>query len=314
MMSSKQSNLGIVVVIAMVGGCSRSPQAQEARYLEKGKKEFQQKNYANAIVYFKNAMQSQSRDAEPYYQLGLSYLAASEFNTAAVYFLKATELNPKHTGAQLKVAEMMVANRSKEALEEAQKRSQEVLNLLPDNVDALNILAITELHLGKPQSAEAHLEEALRKAPSNLSSSVALAQSKLARKDVAGAEEVLKQAAAQAPKAPEPANYLGGFYLALGRTADAEQQFRHALQLDPKHGPTLLALAGMQARAGQTEQADQTYRQVSGLPDKQYRPIHALYLFQSGKREQAVGELEKLAKDDPADRTIRTDLVRAYLA
>src|SRR5262249_58227975 len=107
---------------------------------------------------------------------------------------------------------------------------------------------------------------------------------------------------------------LGGFYLALGRTVEAEQQFRHALQIDPKHGPTLLQLGGMQARAGQMEQADQSYLQVSGLPDKQYRPIHALYLFQSGKREQAVGELEKLAKDDPADRTIRTDLVRAYLA
>src|SRR5262249_47056482 len=40
----------------------------------------------------------------------------------------------------------------------------------------------------------------------------------------------------------------------------------------------------------------------------------ALYLFQSGKREQAVAELERLAKDDPADRTLRSDLVRAYLA
>src|SRR5215471_11290841 len=153
MVRSKQSILGIVVVVAMAGGCLRSPQAQEARYLEKGKKEFQQKRYANAIVYFKNAMQAQSRDAEPYYQLGLSYLAGNDFNTAAAYFLKATELNPKHTGAQLKVAEMMASSRSKEVLKEAQKRSQGVLNLLPDNVDALNILAITELHLGKPESA-----------------------------------------------------------------------------------------------------------------------------------------------------------------
>jgi tetratricopeptide (TPR) repeat protein len=310
----KRSILWIVVAVAIVAGCSRSPQAKEARYLERGKQEFQKKNYAVAIIHFKNAIQAQPRDAEPYYQLGLVYLAGNDFNTAASYFLKATELNPKHTAAQLKVAELMATSQSKEILEEAKKRSQDVLNLLPEDVDALNVLAISELRLGNPQSAEAHLEQALTKAPSHLRSSVALAQTKLLRKDVAGAEAVLKQATAQAPKSPEPNVCLGGFYLALGRTAEAELQFRHALQIDAKYGPALLELAGMQARAGQTDRAEQTYRQVSALPGKQYRPIHALYLFQSGKREQALAEFQKLAKDDPTDRNVRTELVRTYLA
>jgi len=39
------------------------------------------------------------------------------------------------------------------------------LNLLPDSVDALDVLAIAELRFEKPESAEAHLEHALRKAP-----------------------------------------------------------------------------------------------------------------------------------------------------
>src|SRR5215470_17580041 len=177
-MGWKRSVLGMALAIAMAGGCSQSPQAKEARYLERGKKESQRKNYAVAIIHFKNAMQAQSRDAEPYYQLGLAYLATNDLNTAASYFIKATELNPKHTAAQLKLAEMMATSRSsKEVLEQAQKRSQDVLNLLPENIDALNVLAITELRLGKPQSAEAHLEQALRKSPSNLKASIALAQS-----------------------------------------------------------------------------------------------------------------------------------------
>jgi tetratricopeptide (TPR) repeat protein len=310
----KRSILGIVVAVAIVAACARSPQAKEARYLERGKKEFQEKNYAVAIIHFKNAIQAQPRDAEPYYQLALAYLAMSDPNTAVSALLKATELNPKHTGAQLKLAELMTTSRSKEVIEEAQKRSQDVLNLLPDNIDALNVLAVTELRLGNPESAEKHLEEALRKAPGYLQSSVALAQSKLWRKDIAGAEAVLKQAAAQAPNSPEPSVYLGGFYLALGKTAEAEQQLRHALQIDPKHAPALLQLAAMQVRAGQADLADQTYRQISALPEKQYRTAHALYLFQSGKRDQALAEFLKLAQDDPKDRTIRTDLVRTYLA
>jgi len=314
MMRRKRRILGMVAAVALVGGCARSPQAKEAKYLENGKKEFQKKNYTVAILHFKNAMQVQPRDAEPYYQLGLAYLASNDFNSAASAFLKATELNPKHTDAQLKLAEMMTTSRSKEVLEDAQKRSQDVLNLLPDNIEALHILALTELRLGNPQSAEAHLRQALQKAPSDLKSSMALALARFARKDMAGAEEALKQAVVQAPKSPEPSLSLGGFYLALGKTAEAEQQFRHALQIDPKHGPTLLALAALQARAGQAEQAEQTYRQVSALPDKRYRPIHALYLYQSGKSDQAIAEFQKLAKDDPADRNLRTDLVSAYLA
>ncbi len=313
-MRLKRTVLSLAVGILILSGCSQSPQVKEARYLEKGKKEFQKKNYAIALLHFKSAMQAQPRDAEPYYQLGLTYLASNDLNTAGSYFKKATELNPKHTGAQLKLAELMSTARSKELVEEAQKRSQDVLTLLPEDVEALNVLAITELRLGKPDSAEAHLEQALRKSPTSLRSSVALAQTRLARKDVAGAEEALKQAAAQAPKSPEPCAYLGGFYRALGKTAEAEQQFRHALAIDPKNGQALLALGAMQVRAGKPEQAEQTYRMVSDLPGKQYKPIHALFLFQSGKRDQAIAEFEKLVKADPADRNIRTDLVRAYLA
>ena len=314
-MHGKRSIVFWVVAAALTaGGCSQSPQAKEAKYLDKGKKAFQQKNYAVAVLQFKNAMQAQPRDAEPYFQLGLAYLAGGDYATAASAFQKAIELNPKHAQAQLKLAEMMAASRNNQVVQDAQKRTEEVLNLLPQDVEALNVLAITELRLGKPEDAETHLEEALKKSPDSLRSSVALAQTRLARKDEKGAEEALRQAAAQAPKAPEPSVYLGEFYLSLGKTAEAEQQFRHALQIDPKFGPALIALGGMQVRAGQTDQADQTYKQVAALPDKQYRAAHALFLYQSGKRDQAVAEFDKLNKADPADRDLRTDLVRAYLA
>jgi tetratricopeptide (TPR) repeat protein len=301
------------VVLALTG-CSQSPQEREAKYLEKGKKEFQKRNYAVAVLHFKNAMQAQPRDAEPYYQLGMAYLASNDINTAASYFRKATELNPKHTGAQLKLAELMATSRNKELVEEAEKRTEDVLKLLPEDTDALDVLAVTELRLGKPESAEAHLEQALRKSPSNLRSSVALAQARLARKDEAGAEEALKQAAAQSPKSPDPRVFLGGFYLALGRTAEAEQEYRRALEIEPKNGPALLALGAMQVRAGRAQEADEIYRKVAALPDSRYKAAHALYLFQSGKTDQAVTELEKLARSNPDDRILRTDLVKAYLS
>jgi tetratricopeptide (TPR) repeat protein len=308
----KPTSLLLASVIISFSACS--PQARETRALAQGKKEFQKKNYQVAIIQFKNAMASAPKDAEPYYQLGLAYLASNDFQTAGSYFHKATELNPKHTGAQLKLAELMSTSHAKDMVEDAQERTKDVLTLLPEDTEALDILAFTELRLGKPENAEAHLEEALRKSPNSLRSSIALAQARLARKDMAGAEDALKQATIQSPKSPDAWVYLGGLYLGLGRTVEAEQEYRHALAIDPKHGPSLLALAAMQVRAGHADQAEQTYRRVSALPEPQYKPIHALFLLQTGKRDQAVAEFEKLLKSDPDDRTIRTDLVRTYLA
>jgi tetratricopeptide (TPR) repeat protein len=305
--------LPVVGLMLIIPACRRSPQADEARSMGRGAKELQQKNYAAAIVHFKNAVQAMPKDAEPYYQLGLAYLATNDVRAAFAYFRKASELNPKHTGAQLKMAELMSRSSSKEDVAGAEKRARDVLSLLPDDAAALNLLAITELRLGKPESAEAHLEQALRKSPSHLQASVTLAKSRLARKDVKGAEEALQQAVKTAPKSPDPLVTLGEFYLALRKPAEAEQTFRHALEIDPKSGPALLNLGGLQARSGQLEQASNTYRQLALLPENRYKTAYGLFLFQSGKQKEAVAEFEKLTRENPPDRGFRTLLVRTYL-
>ena len=63
------SCVGAAILILLACGCS-SPQATEAKYLAKGKKELERQKYAAAILYLKNAVQAQPRDAEPYYQPG----------------------------------------------------------------------------------------------------------------------------------------------------------------------------------------------------------------------------------------------------
>jgi hypothetical protein len=53
MMHWKRSIFSVVVALALTGG-AQSPTAKEAKYLEKGKQELQQKNGV-AILHFKNA-------------------------------------------------------------------------------------------------------------------------------------------------------------------------------------------------------------------------------------------------------------------
>src|SRR5580700_3974799 len=85
--------------------CAISPQAKEARSLKRGQAQLAKKDYARAILEFRTAIQVMPKDAEAYYQLGLALLQSGDLRGAVGAFQKATELNPKHPGAQLKLAE-----------------------------------------------------------------------------------------------------------------------------------------------------------------------------------------------------------------
>ena len=148
----------------LLTGC-RSGSA-EVNFLDRAKKLVEQKQYDRAILELKNAARLNPKSAEPYYQLGLVYLAMGEFQTAYQSLLKATEIDPKHMKAQQKIAEVIASSvsntRDPQQLQEAEKRVRSVLAIVPDSPEALSALGLTEYSLGKPEEAVKHLEAALR--------------------------------------------------------------------------------------------------------------------------------------------------------
>ena len=226
---------GLLLVI-LTSGCATSPETKSAQFLESGKRRLEEKDYPRAILQFRNALQAQPNNAEGYYQLGLAYLGAGNIPTAAAALKRATELNPKHAAAQLKMAQILESTGNPRLLEDAEARLKEVLAGSPGDPDALQTLALTELKLGKPQDAVARLEETLAKFPRHLSSSVTLAWAKVEQKDFKGAEAVLKTACEKAPDSAYPLLALGRLYRAMGKDAEAEQQFRQSLQMRAQPG------------------------------------------------------------------------------
>jgi len=64
------------LVLCVVGlACNRSPEAKEANHLKRGEALRDKKDFARAMIEFKNAASAMPKDAEPHYQLGLTYLA-----------------------------------------------------------------------------------------------------------------------------------------------------------------------------------------------------------------------------------------------
>ena len=302
-----------ILAIVMLPACKRSPEARFARFMATGQRHFEQKDYARAILDFQNAARMAPTNPEPYYRLGLAHLETGNFRAGVGHLMKAAELDPKHVGAQLKLAQLMSTSRRKDVLEEAARRAQAAFTVAPEDAAVLNTLALTELRLGKTEDARRRLEQTLEKFPGELNASVMLAKMKLAAKDLAGAEAVLKEAAAKAPRSPQPLLALTDFYLVVGKPAEAEQQLERTLKLDPNHGPALLRLGEIRLRAGRKQEAEEIFKRLSSLPDRSHRPAHALFLWNEGKTAEAIAELEKLHRADPSDRDLRSRLVAVYL-
>jgi tetratricopeptide (TPR) repeat protein len=305
---------GVLIAALVLIGCSASPQAKAAKSLKRGEVLLEKKDFPRALLEFKNASQAKPNDAEPYYQMGLAYLGLSNVPAAAAMFRRATELDPKHDRAQLKLAEILTSSRNKGMVEEASKLLETVLANAPGNTEANDTLAVAEWQLGHTEDATARIEDTLQKFPANLKASVALAKMKLSQKDLAGAEEVLKKAVASAPQSSEAELALGQLYWVAKQPEKAEVEIRRALQLDPGSALALTGLAAIQTSTHRMDEAEETYRRLAALPAREYKHLHAVFLFQTGKREAALAEFVKLTKEDPDNRAARSRLVAAYVS
>ena len=303
--------LGVCLVSALLGGCSASPDTQKARFMEAGRRLYDQKDYSRAILEWKNAVQVAKGDPEPSYWLGMAYLEAGNTAAAAASFQTAAQLNPKHAAAQLRIGELLATSNDPALLEDSLKRLKIALAGSPSS-NALNAIALTEIKLGKAEDAEQHLEEALKRYPQELSSYMILAKAKLLKKDAAGAEEVLKKAIGASPSSADARVGLGSFYVLMRRDMEAEKVFRQAADLDPKNGSALYELAMITYRTGRKSEAEQLFRRLSTFPDPQLMPMHAVYLVKEGDKAGAVAELEKLVRDNPKIADLRTKLMAAY--
>ena len=170
------------------------------------------------------------------------------------------------------------------------------------------------MKLGDMGAAEQQLQSSHEAAPANVKLAGTLAAVKLAEGDVAGAEKVLRQSAEQSPKSADAAIALARLYLLTGNYDQAEREYQRVLTLQPSSEVAMLGLARIQLVRGQKTDAQDTFKRVAGLPDTKNKSIYAEFLLGTGQVAQAIDEFEKLRKQLPDDRAIRSSLVNAYLS
>ena len=301
----------LLPVAVIFSACSQSPEVRSTKYLEAGKKLLLKREPARALLQFKNAARATPNNPEVYYQLGMAYSMTKDHTTAVMAFRKALELNPNYLMAQLRIAQLMAGTNDKDLLKEATDKLRELLNSTLPNSEVLNTLAFAELKLGNPGTAIQTLDRVLAQSH-NLDASILMARAKLSEQDVKGAEEALKKACADEPESAEAQTVLGEFYVGVKDFPAAEAKFVAALGMNPKSGPALMDLARLQFTEGRTNEADQNFKRLATFQG--YKSIHSVFLFQGGRQDEAIRELEKLVRSSPDDRALRTTLVTAYRA
>ena len=273
-----------------------------------------QRDYNRASLEFRNAILALPNEAEGYYQAGLASLAAGNIREAAGAFRKTTELNPNHVEAQVKFAGMLAASRDKALVEDASSRLKQVLSVAPDNKQAADTLAFAEGLMGNTSEASHLLEGLLAKSPADLRTSLTLAQLKAARKDLDGAEEVLAKAAANNPKSADALVHLGWFHLGRRKLDLAQAEIQQALALDPQNLIGMMALGVLHVQSHRVNEAEAVLKKLSEHPDKSYEAVYGAFLFDHGKREEALKEFQRLAAVNPDDRTARQRLYNILVA
>ena len=303
----------LLITLGGAVGCSRSPLARKMRYMEAGRRFYNQKDYVRAILQFENAARVAPDDPEPEYRLGLAYFAQGDIGQAHAHFSRAVQINPKHAAAQLRLAELLSQTDDPELLQDALKRLRRLLDTSP-SVGALNAIALTELKLGKMTDADQHLNEVLAKFPQSLSTYVILAQSKLLKRDLPGAEQALQTLINKAPQSADPLLALAMLYLSNNRLADGEALLHRALTIEPNNGRVLLQLGLLEYQTGRKPDAEVIFKRLSHSDDPALKPMYAIYLFKEGQRDAAVREFEQLVRSNPNNRDLRTKLIAAYWA
>src|SRR5713226_4133264 len=110
----------VLSAAVLLSSCSADPQKAKAKYLANGQKYMKKKQYASAMIEYRNALKIDPRFVDAYYQLAQADLAQQDWRAAYGALEKAIELDPNRLDARVDRGRLYLAGRQfKQAEDEA---------------------------------------------------------------------------------------------------------------------------------------------------------------------------------------------------
>lgn len=284
------------------------------RYLAAGKDHLANHDYRRAILDFQNAAKTAPQDPDSAYSLALATDASGDTASASELYLRVLRLDPSHTQARLKAAQIFILSRDASSVEQGKELAEAVLSADPGNLKAINLLAVAEIRSGDSGKAVVRLRDIVGRFPAHVESAVNLARALMAQGDHASAEQTLRTAISKSPESATALFAMADFCNTKEDNAASIDFYKRGLQLEPQNSAAGAILGRLQAQSGQTADAERTFAQLAGGTDRQYRLLYGVYLFESGRGDAAIREFLRIFSQDGDDHQVRAYLTSAYLA
>jgi Cytochrome c biogenesis factor len=142
--------------------CREDPQKAKVRFVASGDRFFAEKNYAEAIIQYRNAVTKDGSFGEARFKLGTAYDKVGDGINALREFVRAADLMPGSVEAQLRAAQFLSAAGQ---FPEAKARAIAVLAKDPKNVVALVVMGNALVGMKDVEGAIQQVEEAIDSAP-----------------------------------------------------------------------------------------------------------------------------------------------------
>ena len=187
------------------------------------------------------------------------------------------------------------------ALDNAEAIYRKILELVPEQPDALNFLGMIAVHRGGLDEAVDLIRRSLAADPSHGERYNNLGNALLACERVDEALTAYEEAMARSPESPAAYNNIGVIYRAKGRLEDAERAYRRALELDPRNVEAYNNYGNVFATRGEVKMAMRYYGQALALRprDRSARQFMALAYVAIDDLESAAAIYREWLAEEP---------------
>ena len=290
-----------VILAALAIGfaaCSSDPQADALEYLEKGNQQVARKQYPEAIIEYRRAVQADPRLGQARLQLAFAYAASGDGVNALREYVRAADLLPEDRDAQAKAGTFMLLAGQ---FQDAQALAERMIQRDPKDVHAYILLANALAGLKDTEGAVATFEKAVALDPNRASTYSELGSIQLISGNREAAEKAFKKAIEVDPKSANARMALANYLWASRDLPGAEKEMRSALALDPKHAVANRALAMFLMVTGKPAEAEPHLKMVAETtPGPEPTFFLAEYYVRLNRIDDARVVLTPLLKDDDA--------------
>ena len=279
----------VFVALSCVAGsaCRQDPAAAAAAFVASGDRYVENRQFKEAILEYRNALEHQPDVASTHAKLAEAYEQAGEPEKALASLARVTALDETNVGANLRVSQALLAV---ERFDDARMLAERVLRQEPRNVDALTVVAAALAADGQPKAADEKLAEAFAIDPRSRTAHLMKASLQVRDRKLADAKATLQRVVEWHPTAADGWLALGALQWQTGATADAERSLNRALELSTDKVGVHRVLASYLMAVGRAPEAE-PHLKVVAEQGPQERLRLAEYYIASRRFDDAEREL-----------------------